>query len=197
MQEFIKKINPKAGITQFTGTGSPEGVVIGYVGQWYLDADTDATYRKDSGDNTNSGWALKGSGGFTPISKAYASVANTALITSATTLAPFSGTNITTNVRQFTVGTSSLTCNKAGTYVIRFSVDVEPNATASVPVSLLVNSTTVAQARYDSTATGAGFFQHTSGGVIVSLSNGDVIRVSKSVSTDPWKGISVDVVEIP
>ncbi len=69
MADFIQKINPKGGIAQDSGTGSPEGVVTGYVGRWYLDTSTEDTYRKDSGDNTNTGWKLKGSGGgFTPLS---------------------------------------------------------------------------------------------------------------------------------
>jgi hypothetical protein len=67
MSDFIQKINPQAGIAQITGTGSPEGVVIGYVGQWYLDTAINSTYRKDSGDNTNTGWALKAAGGSTPV----------------------------------------------------------------------------------------------------------------------------------
>lgn len=68
MQDFLQKINPQGGINQFTGTGSPEGVVTGYVGQWYLDTAANSTYRKDSGDNTNTGWALKAGGGGSPTS---------------------------------------------------------------------------------------------------------------------------------
>jgi hypothetical protein len=62
MHDFIQKINPKGGINQIEDAGSPEGVVTAYVGQWYLDTNTMETYRKDSGDNTKTGWGLKGAG---------------------------------------------------------------------------------------------------------------------------------------
>jgi len=58
MQDFIQKLNPQGGIAQFNGTGSPEGVVTGYVGNNYLDTSTADLYQKASGDNTNSGWTV-------------------------------------------------------------------------------------------------------------------------------------------
>lgn len=64
MQDFIQKVNFKGGIAQFTGTGSPEGVVTAYVGNNYLDTSNGNYYEKASGDNTNTGWTLiNGAGG--------------------------------------------------------------------------------------------------------------------------------------
>lgn len=64
MQDFIQKINPKGGIAQLSGTGSPEGVEDGYVGNKYLDTSTNNLYEKLSGDATNTGWTLiNGAGG--------------------------------------------------------------------------------------------------------------------------------------
>lgn len=68
MQEFVQKIYPKGGIFQLTGTGSPEGVVIGYIGNHYLDTSSQNLYEKVLGDNTNTGWTLingAGSGSIT------------------------------------------------------------------------------------------------------------------------------------
>jgi hypothetical protein len=68
MQDFIQKVNFKGGVGQITGTGSPEGVITGYVGQTYRDTANNNLYEKATGDNTNTGWALKtGAGGSTPI----------------------------------------------------------------------------------------------------------------------------------
>lgn len=66
MQDFIQKINPKGGLFQFEGTGSPEGVVTAYVGNKYKDTATSNIYYKGDGDNTNTGWinlTTQGGGG--------------------------------------------------------------------------------------------------------------------------------------
>lgn len=55
---FFRKINPKKGIFQKTGIGSPEGLVIGYVGEKYFDTSSSNLYEKASGENTNTGWIL-------------------------------------------------------------------------------------------------------------------------------------------
>jgi hypothetical protein len=55
---FFRKINPKKGIFQKTGIGSPEGLVIGYIGEKYFDTSSSNLYEKASGENTNTGWTL-------------------------------------------------------------------------------------------------------------------------------------------
>lgn len=54
----VQKINPRAGFTQLSGSGSPEGVIAGYIGQKYRDTSNNVLYEKVSGDNTNTGWTL-------------------------------------------------------------------------------------------------------------------------------------------
>lgn len=68
MADFVQKINPQGGVKHLTGTGSPEGVVTGYVGNHYLDNANADVYYKASGDNSNTGWTLiNGAGGLTPL----------------------------------------------------------------------------------------------------------------------------------
>jgi hypothetical protein len=129
-------------------------------------------------------------------SGAYASVASTGVLTSSTTLAPLSGSNITNTANQFTIGTSSITCNKTGNYAVTLSVVVEPQATSSVAVTVFVNSTNIGETRYDSTQTGTGFFTTTSLTTAKIINNNDVITVSKANSTDKWKAIFISIVEI-
>lgn len=48
-------------IPPLTGTGSPEGVVVGSVGRWYVDiaaAVGTGIYQKETGDG-NTGWILR------------------------------------------------------------------------------------------------------------------------------------------
>ena len=56
--KFYQKIDPLAGITQNEGSGTPEGVVTGYIGQRFLNTDNNDLYIKSSGENTNTGWQL-------------------------------------------------------------------------------------------------------------------------------------------
>lgn len=45
-------------------SGSPEGVLVGFVGQTVLDGDTDTLYYKKTGDGTDTGWVeVSGAGG--------------------------------------------------------------------------------------------------------------------------------------
>ena len=129
-------------------------------------------------------------------SAAYASAFSTGLITSATTLTPLSGTDITNSLNQFTVGASSITCNKAGNYYIIVSALVEPQSTSSVAVTLLINNINKGQTRYDSTVAGTGYFVAVSLNSITSIANNQVIQVSKNNATDNWKAIFISIVEI-
>lgn len=45
------------GATIRTGSGSPEGVVYGKVGNLYIDTNESILYKKVSGNNTNTGWS--------------------------------------------------------------------------------------------------------------------------------------------
>lgn len=47
----------------YTGDGSPEGVVTAQLGSIYSDHASGVIYNKASGDGTNTGWAILGSGG--------------------------------------------------------------------------------------------------------------------------------------
>jgi hypothetical protein len=63
----VQKINPQAGFTQLSGSGSPEGSVVGWVGQTYRNTNNNDLYEKATGDNTNTGWVQKtGSGATVP-----------------------------------------------------------------------------------------------------------------------------------
>jgi len=197
MQDFVQKINPQGGINQVTGTGSPEGVVTGYIGYKYRDTSNGDLYEKASGDNTNTGWTLiNAAGGGGGAQQAYAASFSTGLMLSATTLAPLSGIDISNASNQFTIGGSSITCNKAGTYQVTLSTLTEANSVASITVDLLVNSVSKAQTRYDSTVSGSGYFPTTSLTSIISLASNDIIEVSKNSATDAWRGIFISIVEI-
>jgi len=64
---FKQKLDPQAGITQLSGIGSPEGSVIGYVGQTYRNTNNNDLYEKASGDGTSTGWVQKtGAGSSVP-----------------------------------------------------------------------------------------------------------------------------------
>lgn len=63
----VQKIDAQAGFTQLSGSGSPEGSVVGWVGQTYRNTDNNDLYEKATGDNTNTGWVQKtGSGATVP-----------------------------------------------------------------------------------------------------------------------------------
>lgn len=196
MTDFIQKVNFKGGIVQFTGTGSPEGVVTAYTGNNYFDTSNSNYYEKASGDNTNTGWTLINASGGGSAQQAYAASFSTGLMLSATTLAPLSGIDISNASNQFTIGGSSITCNKAGTYQVTLSTLTEANSVASITVDLLVNSVSKAQTRYDSTVSGSGYFPTTSLTSIISLASNDIIEVSKNSATDAWRGIFISIVEI-
>ena len=44
------------GSDRLSGSGSPEGVVVGNVGQTYWDYTNKILWTKDTGDGTNTGW---------------------------------------------------------------------------------------------------------------------------------------------
>lgn len=58
MADYIQKINPQAGVKPVTGNGSPEGIVVGFVGRHYINTANNDVYFKFSGDATNTGWTL-------------------------------------------------------------------------------------------------------------------------------------------
>jgi len=62
---FKQKIDPQAGITQLSGSGSPENSTVGYVGQTYRNTDNNDLYEKATGDGTNTGWVQKTGAGAT------------------------------------------------------------------------------------------------------------------------------------
>lgn len=61
----IQKIDPRAGFTQLSGSGSPENSATGWVGQTYRNTDNNDLYEKSTGDNTNTGWVQKTGAGAT------------------------------------------------------------------------------------------------------------------------------------
>ncbi len=63
----VQKIDPQAGFTQLSGSGSPENATVGWVGQTYRNTDNNDLYEKATGDGTNTGWVQKtGSGATVP-----------------------------------------------------------------------------------------------------------------------------------
>lgn len=65
LSPYVPSIKPPAPpVTDFTGSGSPEGIVTASPPRTYLDTDTNELYFKASGDGTDTGWELvSGSGG--------------------------------------------------------------------------------------------------------------------------------------
>ena len=62
LRRVVQAVNAQDDTRVLTGQGSPEGVVVAKVGRLYARSDGGAgttLYVKESGNNTNSGWAAK------------------------------------------------------------------------------------------------------------------------------------------
>jgi hypothetical protein len=62
LRRVVQAVNAHDDTRVLTGQGSPEGVVVAKVGRLYARSDGGAgttLYVKESGNNTNTGWAAK------------------------------------------------------------------------------------------------------------------------------------------
>jgi hypothetical protein len=62
LRRVVQAVNAHDDTRVLTGQGSPEGVVVAKVGRLYARSDGGANttlYVKESGNNTNTGWAAK------------------------------------------------------------------------------------------------------------------------------------------